>query len=84
MMDFKGENSAENKSTDILNAAREALSSLLPVKSKERYEKVFDLFCEWRNAKKVKQIDENVMQAYFYEKVSYLILVKVFLYKFFC
>jgi hypothetical protein len=39
MMDLKGENSAENNSTDILNAAREASSSLLLVKSKERYEK---------------------------------------------
>jgi hypothetical protein len=78
LMDLKGENSAENNSTDILNAAQEASASLLPVKSKERYEQVFDLFCEWRNAKKVKEIDENVMLAYFYEKVTYLILVKVF------
>jgi hypothetical protein len=39
MIDLKGENSAENNLTDILNAASEASSSLLPVKSKERYEK---------------------------------------------
>jgi hypothetical protein len=43
MMDFNGENSAENKSTHVLNAAREALSSLLRVKSKERYEIVIYL-----------------------------------------
>jgi hypothetical protein len=43
MMDFNGENSAENKSTHTLNAAREALSSLLRVKSKERYEIVIYL-----------------------------------------
>jgi hypothetical protein len=36
---FEGRKSAENNSTDILNAAREALSSLLPVKSKGRYDK---------------------------------------------
>jgi hypothetical protein len=39
MIDLKGENSAENNLTHILNAASEASSSLLPVKSKERYEK---------------------------------------------
>jgi hypothetical protein len=39
MMDLKGETSAENNSTDLINAAREASSSVLPVKSKERYEK---------------------------------------------
>jgi hypothetical protein len=39
MMDLKGENNAENNSTDILNIAQEASSNLLAVKSKERYEK---------------------------------------------
>jgi hypothetical protein len=39
MMDLKGENSAENNSTDILKAARETSLTPLPVKSKERYEK---------------------------------------------
>jgi hypothetical protein len=39
MIDLKGENSAENNSTDILNAARKGSSSLLSAKSKERYEK---------------------------------------------
>jgi hypothetical protein len=39
MMDVKDENSTENKSNNILNSAREASSSLLPVKSKARYEK---------------------------------------------
>jgi hypothetical protein len=37
MRDLQGENSAENNSTDILlNAAREASSSLLPVKTKHK------------------------------------------------
>jgi hypothetical protein len=40
MMDLKGENNAENNSTDILNIAQEASSNCsLAVKSKERYEK---------------------------------------------
>jgi hypothetical protein len=39
MMNMKGENSAENNSANILNAAREASSCLLPVKSKEGYDK---------------------------------------------
>jgi hypothetical protein len=38
-MDLKGEDRSENSSTDILNAAREISSSLLPVKSKKSYEK---------------------------------------------
>lgn len=66
----------ENDLEDILNAAREASSSLLPVKSKERYEKAYNMFCEWRNTKNFKGIDENLMLAYFYEKVSYFIWLK--------
>ena len=40
-------------SEDILNAAREACTSLLPAKSKEKYEKTYGVFCQWREAKKV-------------------------------
>ncbi|KAJ3646056.1 hypothetical protein Zmor_023667 [Zophobas morio] len=59
-------------SEDILNAAREACTSLLPAKSKEKYEKTYGVFCQWREAKKVKNLDENVMLAYFYEKAKVL------------
>ncbi|KAF5280891.1 hypothetical protein FQR65_LT03040 [Abscondita terminalis] len=54
----------------MLNAAKQASSSLLPVKSKEMYEKSYSLFCQWRTRKAVKEIDQNVMLAYFFEKAK--------------
>lgn len=70
-MSLATENNLENCSEDILNAAREASSSLLPLKSKEKYEKVYEIFCKWRMTKNALRTDESVMLAYFFEKVSY-------------
>ncbi|KAJ8910322.1 hypothetical protein NQ315_012328 [Exocentrus adspersus] len=59
-------------SSDILKAAQEASSSLLPAKSKEKYQKVYEKFCQWRITKNVQKTDENVILAYFFEKAKAL------------
>lgn len=64
---------ANEEYSDILKAALEASSNLLPVKSRERYEKCYTIFCEWRISKQAHGVDENVMLAYFFEKVSLII-----------
>jgi hypothetical protein len=43
-------------------------NSLLPVKSKEIYEKTYALFRKWCSEKNIKKITENVMLAYLEEK----------------
>lgn len=58
-------------SISILNDAREATFSFLPKKSKAKYEYMYKNFCAWRLSKKVDVIDENVLLAYFFEKVCY-------------
>ncbi|KAJ8912753.1 hypothetical protein NQ315_016709 [Exocentrus adspersus] len=58
--------------SDILKAAQEASSSLLPAKSKEKYQKVYEKFCQWRISKNVQKTDENVVLAYFFEKQKLL------------
>lgn len=73
-MSLATKHTLEHYSEDILNAAREAYSGLLPLKSKEKYEKTYEKFCNWKITKKALIIDENVMLAYFFEKVSYLFL----------
>lgn len=55
---------------DILEAASQATSKLLPAKSREKYEKCYALFCQWRTRKRVQGVDENIILAYFFEKVS--------------
>lgn len=68
----------------ILKAAKEASSSLLPQKSRDRYEKTYSQFCDWRKKKEVEGVDENIMLAYFFEKVndkSYLL--NLYLFEFF-
>lgn len=60
----------EDDSFDILKVVAEATSSLLPSKSKEKYEQCYRLFCQWRTNKKLHGNDENIILAYFYEKVS--------------
>lgn len=52
---------------NITKAAEEASTSLLPVKSRERYETVYRKFMEWRLRNNIKSFSENVMLAYFQE-----------------
>jgi len=55
---------------NILKAAIEATSQLLPTKSKVKYEKSYAVFCQWRKNMNVNGVDENILIAYFFEKVN--------------
>lgn len=50
---------------DIEETAEKALSMLLPEKSKEKYQKAYDNFKQWCSEKKVTELTEKVMVAYF-------------------
>lgn len=56
---------AENS---IAEAALIACASLLPEKSKNRYNQAYEVFLKWCAEKIITEIDENVMLAYFLEK----------------
>lgn len=53
---------------DIEESAALALHSLLPEKSKEKYEKAFKEFENWCLQKRVQDISEEVLLAYFEQK----------------
>jgi hypothetical protein len=55
-------------SIEIQEAAKAATSRLLPAKSKEKYEKEYNVFIEWCKSKKTTQYTEDVCLAYFFEK----------------
>jgi hypothetical protein len=59
------------KYPEISALALKAVASLLPSKSRDKYEKSYNIFT-WRTSKNVRNIDEEVMLAFFYEKVSFL------------
>lgn len=64
------DNNLENNDyADIVEAALEATSYLVPIKSKLKYEKCYSNFGEWRVLKKITNVDENVVLAFFFEKV---------------
>lgn len=58
----------ESESSDIEESARLAIQSLLPVKSKEKYEKAYGHFEDWCKEKRVKVINEEILLAYFEQK----------------
>lgn len=60
-----------NNSSEISALAVEAVASLLPHKSRDKYEKIYDIFCSWRTSKNVTDGNEEVMLAFFHEKVSF-------------
>lgn len=57
--------SDEDLPDDILKAAEEANTELLPVKSRIRYEKQYEHFVKWCKEKGVKTYKEEVFLAYF-------------------
>lgn len=65
------ENEGNNIPADILCAANEAVSTLIPAKSKFAYEHAYRQFCNWRLQYGTKDINESIILAYFYEKVRY-------------
>lgn len=68
IMESSSENEVENVPDEISNAAAAATEQLLPEKSKLRYEKVYNIFIKWMEAKKVKTVSEDVILAYLAEK----------------
>ncbi|KAK5647242.1 hypothetical protein RI129_000573 [Pyrocoelia pectoralis] len=57
---------------EIESSANAARASLLPEKSKARYERTYTYFKEWCNSKNVKTINETVLLAYFNDRASNL------------
>ncbi|KAJ8984401.1 hypothetical protein NQ317_003984 [Molorchus minor] len=50
---------------DVLEAAEMATSELLPMKSRDKYERTYDIFEKWCQEKGVKTVKEEVLLAYF-------------------
>lgn len=53
---------------NVIAAAREATYSLLPVKSKEKYQKAYKNFEKWANENGCLEINETVLMAFFQGK----------------
>lgn len=56
---------SESEDSGVESSAKKALDSLLPAKSKHKYEKAYMKFKDWCEKKKIKQIIEKTMLAYF-------------------
>lgn len=59
-------------STQIEVDANAAYDCLLPIKSRNRYDKAYEQFCKWRETNGVEGINEDVLIAFFYNKVILL------------
>jgi hypothetical protein len=55
---------------NIRGIANAATAVLLPLRSKERYEKQYAIFCEWRKAKWANGVNQDLILAYLYENVN--------------
>lgn len=53
----------------ILARARQADGKLIPEKSRQRYQKEFELFKKWQKENHVKSVCEDVIMAYIDELV---------------
>ena len=51
--------------SDIEAAANEAISSLVPTKSKARYELEYQKFEDWCKANKIKEVSEKIFLVIF-------------------
>lgn len=50
---------------NIQESANEAVSRLIPQKSRDRYERNFKIFMDWCRLQSIRKYTENVMLAYF-------------------
>jgi hypothetical protein len=57
-----------------------AVSSLLPVKSKHIYEKEYNLFVKWKADNCLAANTEDILLAYFVQKVSYVVPIYLMYY----
>ncbi|KAJ3646202.1 hypothetical protein Zmor_023798 [Zophobas morio] len=68
---MKGDqNHCEGIPFDVSEAAAAASNDLLSCKSKDGYERAFQIFEDWRREKKLSTFTEEVFVAYFAEKAS--------------
>lgn len=56
---------------NIREKAIKATENLLPVKSRQQYDREYGIFGIWKDANAILQITETVLMAYFQELVSY-------------
>jgi hypothetical protein len=59
---------AEFVSSEIEESAALAVNELLPVKSRKKYDKAYQQFEDWCREKRVRDITEEVLLAYFEQK----------------
>jgi hypothetical protein len=59
---------AEFVSSDVEESAALAVNELLPVKSRKKYDKAYQQFEDWCREKRVRDITEEVLLAYFEQK----------------
>lgn len=57
-----------NTPPELKKKATNISLNLLPAKSRQRYEKHYELFNNWKKSKKAKNITENVLLAYLSER----------------
>ena len=64
----------ENSIIQELNAEADRIigNTLLPAKSRKRYERVYKLFTEWQSEKKCSSCSEEILIVYFNEKAKKL------------
>lgn len=60
----------ESVPEEIRKKGEELRSNLLPIKSKNAYEKVYLTFQEWKNGKNIEEVTEDVILAYLDWRVS--------------
>ena len=54
----------------ISEKAKEIVLDLLPAKSRQIYEKEYEVFIQWKKSNKIVIIDEDVILNHLYKKVS--------------
>ncbi|KAJ3661836.1 hypothetical protein Zmor_006217 [Zophobas morio] len=60
----------ENVPEEIAKKGKELRSNLLPLKSKNAYEKVYVSFQDWKNKNRIKEVTEDVILAFLDMRVS--------------
>lgn len=62
----------------ITEKAKEIVLDLLPAKSRQMYEKEYQIFLRWKEEKKIVVVDEDVMLNYLHEKVSAAFMFNIY------
>lgn len=65
MTSHRSESDFDGTPPDILEKAMYATSSLIPSKSQEKYESVYQKFMDWHSKSAANSFSENVLLAYF-------------------